>query len=238
MPRHKRNLPSEAERAVPPPSTKKAKLPLAAGMPPPTTLEEAIKIIDMFKAEQAALVKHMAKTEPDILNAPSNIKALMQQGEEGVSVVVTAIRRNMEREAHKLEERMEAADFKRGAVTSDDFNEAMFPYIAEISTLIDGNNGDELTRLRAGYELLFSLKDCSQADLDQYVCYDDRPSDAPADELLSDVIRRRKAAGDIWQWEKDLESLKQEAKSNEGYGVEPWFPESIEALSALGPGLR
>ncbi|KAM7196331.1 hypothetical protein V8F33_006240 [Rhypophila sp. PSN 637] len=222
MPQHKRNLPSEAERAVPPPSTKKAKLPLlAAGMPPPTTLEEAIKIIDMLKAEQAALVKHLAKTDTDILNASSDIKALMRQGEEGVS--------------HELEEQMEAAGFKRGAVTSDDFSKAMFPYIAEIRNLIDGDNGDELTRLRAGYELLFSLKDCSQGDLDQYVCYDDRPSDTPADELLSDVIRRRKAAGDIWEWERDLESFKQEAESNEGYGIEPWFPKSIEALSALGP---
>ncbi|KAK4207190.1 hypothetical protein QBC37DRAFT_406433, partial [Rhypophila decipiens] len=166
---HKRNLPSEAERAVPPPSTKKAKLPLAAEMPPPTTLEEAIKIIDMFKTEQAALVKHISKTDTNILNAPPNIKALMRQGEEGVSVVVTAIHRNMEREAQELEEKMEAAGFKRGAVTSDDFSEAMFPYIAEISNLIDGNNGDELTRLRAGYELLFSLKDCSQRDPGEYV---------------------------------------------------------------------
>ncbi|KAM7183833.1 hypothetical protein V8F20_012474 [Naviculisporaceae sp. PSN 640] len=237
MPQHKRNLPSEAERAVPAPSAKKTKLPLAAEMPTPTTLEEAIKIIDMFKAEQAALVKHISRTDADFLNAPSYIKALMLQGEEGLSVLAAGIRKNMRSASRELDEEMESAGYKRGAVTWDDFSQAMVPFIKEIKNLIDGNKGDQLTRLRTGYELLFELKSFSQPDEpDTCVSYGDRPSDEEADDLLSDVARRRKEAGDAWDWKKDLEDLEREAKYNGGYGVEPWYPMSIETLSLFVAG--
>ena len=208
---------------------------LAAEMPPPTTVEDALKIIDMFKAEQAALVSHIIKTDANSLYAPPTIKALLQQGERGLSMLAAAIRKNMENVSFRLDDKMESAGFKRGAVTSDDFSDAMLPFVAVIKDLLE-KNGDELTKLRLGYDLLFKLKECSQNDLNVYVCYGDRSSDEPADELLSDVIRRRKDAGDTWDLGKDLKELEREAKYNKDHGVEPWFPKSIEALSALSAG--
>lgn len=229
MSQRKRNLPSEAERAVPPPSTKKTKLPMAAEMPPPTTLEEAIKIIDMFKAEQASLAEHISKTDRNILNAPPNIKALIQQGQEGFSILATAIGKNMATATRDLED-----DFQCGVATSDDLSKVVFPFIAMIRELVDGENGDELTKVRAGYSLLTDLKCFSAGELDEDGGgQGDRPPDKPADDLFSEVIRRRKEAGDTWDWWNDLEDLKWEAKQHASYGIEPWFPKSTEALSAI-----
>jgi len=63
MQQHKRNAPSEG--AVP---TAKKSRQLAAEAPPPTTLDEALQIIEMFKAEQAELVDHIVKTDAKSLS--------------------------------------------------------------------------------------------------------------------------------------------------------------------------
>lgn len=206
-------------------------------MPPPTTLEEALTIIDIFKAEQAALVKHISKTDTNFLNAPPNVKALMQHGEEGVSVLAGAIRKNLQAACFGHNDDVELEDFGSSTMKSDDLSNAVFHSIAVIKDLVDGENGDELTKVRAGYDLLFRLKSCSVGDFDEDCGgYGDCPSDEPADNLLSSGIQRRKDAGDVWDWGKDLENLKWEVKDNAGYGVEPWFPKSIDALSALVTG--
>lgn len=74
MQQHKRNLPSEG--AVPAPKKTRQ---LAAEMPPPTTMEDALKIIDMFKAEQAALVNHIVKTDANSLSKRPKLRIIFLQ---------------------------------------------------------------------------------------------------------------------------------------------------------------
>lgn len=229
-PQHKRNAPSEGD--VPAPKKTKETTQLAAEMPTPTTLEDALKIIDMFKAEQSALVSHILKTGSGYLNASPIVSALLQQDEQGLSLLATAIREDMATKHSRLEDEMEAADFVRGAVTSGDLSSAMEPFVAAIEGLLN-NNGDELTKLRLAYDLVFKLKDYSVDDPETYRSEGYRPSDEPADALLSDIIRRRRAAGDVWNWEKGLDELVYEARQYEAYAIEPWFPKSVAAFSEL-----
>jgi len=130
-------------------------------------------------------------------------------------------------------------NFKRGySVTSDEFSDAMYPFVFEIRKLLDKKSDDELAKLKMAYDLCFKLKDLSIYDPDMVSLIDleERFSDAPADELLRDIIQRRNDAGDSWDREKDLKELEREAKLYQDYGIEPWFPKSIEALAALHAG--
>lgn len=70
----------------------------------------------------------------------------------------------------------------------------MVPFIDELKKLLE-KDGDELTKLRLAYGLMLELKEISQYDLDDLVCYEDRRSDEPADELLSDIFGEGKTLG-------------------------------------------
>jgi len=235
---HKRNATSEG--AVPAPKRPKQKpLQLAASMPTPDTLEDALKIIDRFKAEQTELVRHIAKTDPDNVRAPPIIRALMRQGEQGLSVLATVIQKGMNTAYSRLNANYSAANYKRGSYSSDDFSKAMLPYLRMIKELLKIDD-DELTKLRLSYDILFELKEKSQGPfgVEDAAEADERDSDEPADELLSNVIQSRKEAGDMWDWKGDLKGLQDEAKSNDSFGIEPWFPKSIAALSAIIAGVK
>ncbi|KAK1758957.1 hypothetical protein QBC47DRAFT_370807 [Echria macrotheca] len=226
-PPHKRNLPSDG--AVP--AAKKTKQhQLAVEMPTPTTLEEALTIIDMFKADQTALINHIMKTDKNLVRAPPTIRALTQHGDP--SILAEGIKKGMASAYTRLEEKFEHLGWKRGAVTIDDVCCAMEPFLDAIEDML-GKNGDQLTKLRLAYDLLFELKRYTSCGFDSFVCYGRPVTDKPADKLLSAVIWGRKEAGDTWDWKKDLEHLERKAKDIKDYGIEPWFPKSIKALATL-----
>ena len=154
-------------------------------------------------------------------------------------MLAEAVRRGMKSECARLEREMALAGYKRGAVMADDFGEAMLPYLDSIRGMLPKEKGDEddIATLRLVYDLLLELKRVSQQDMDVYESYGDGDlDDGPADEVLSDVVRRRKKVGDMWDWGRALENLRnlrrEEARVEE-YGIEPWYPKSIVALSAL-----
>ncbi|KAK0640717.1 hypothetical protein B0T16DRAFT_460875 [Cercophora newfieldiana] len=231
---HKRNAPSYDAMPAP----KKAKpakpiqpLKLAASMPTPAKLGDALEIINMFKEEQAQLVDHIVKTDPDYAQAPTTIKAIIKHGERGFSMMAAAIRKGMLAACERLDAKLAEVNYKRGAVSSDNWSDAMHPFVAAIKELVD-KEGDELMKLRLGYDLLWELKGSSRGDMDEYPGYGKRSSDEPADELLSDIIRKMKDAGDTWDWQTDLKRLEGEAEDLGGYGIKDWFPKSIAALSS------
>lgn len=135
-------------------------------------------------------------------------------------MLAKAIRKNMKKAHSRLVDKIDSygVNFKRGAVTSDDFSDAMCPFLDATEELLR-KKGDELTKLRLAYDLVIELKDLSQYDVDMCVSYDDRSSDEPADELLRDIIRRRKEAGDTCDWGGDLVSLDTEGKLNGQQGL-------------------
>jgi hypothetical protein len=55
-------------------------------------------------------------------------------------------------------------------------------------------------------------------------------------ELVKHIAKTDPSPGDAWDWEKDLKYLEDEAKSRKGFGIEPWFPKSIAALSGRSAG--
>lgn len=109
----------------------------------------------------------------------------------------------MQEAYNQLERTAEPYDFKRGAVTADNFSEAMYLSVLEIRNLLDVE-GKELSKLQFGYDLVNELRDKSMYDLDMCVSYGDRQSDDAVNDLLVEIIERRAAAGDKWDWEKDL----------------------------------
>lgn len=152
--------------------------------------------------------------------------SLMNFRPSGAKALASSIRAQMH-DAHAPLEEL-TWDHRKTGVTGDDLSKAMLPFISSIRELAQFDDEDSLEE---AYELVFTLKSLS---IDEEVSSDGmRPSDAPADDLLSDMIARRLSAGHVWKWTEDLEDLEREAKNNESYGVEPWFPKTRGLLEAM-----
>jgi hypothetical protein len=117
----------------------------------------------------------------------------------------------------------------RKGVSSDDYSEAVAPFIDDIDKLSDMPGGLELA-----FDLVLYLGTKSQGELLDGCCEcgsGDRPSDEPADELLCLLAKRMKANIDGWNPVKELEMLQEQAKSLEVFGIDTYFPRSIIRFS-------
>ncbi|KAK7736633.1 hypothetical protein SLS53_006836 [Cytospora paraplurivora] len=116
--------------------------------------------------------------------------------------------------------------------TSDNVSKSMEKFLPDIEELMTIPNPDTL---RLAYELVIQLSRDSFGDLDvsESCGFGDRPSDEPADLLLRRLIRKRLAAGETWNWKRDLKVLDDTCKHVGAYGIEPWYPKSRRALREL-----
>lgn len=121
---------------------------------------------------------------------------------------------------------------RKTGVDSDDISRAMTPFIHEISELSKLDNPKALEK---AYNLLKKLREQSYGDIDSDGggC-GDRPSDEPADRLLTRLVQGRAEAGEVWDWGRDLVHIRSEGERLALYGVgEPWFPETQKALEDM-----
>jgi hypothetical protein len=117
-------------------------------------------------------------------------------------------------------------------VTSDDLSQAMVTFIPKIKDISNMRQADALD---LAFDLIWELKDLSYGDLDaDRGGYGSRPSDRPADRVLVEFVNRRREAGHVWDWGSDLASLKDQAEHVGDYGIQTWFPGTLQALEALG----
>ena len=115
---------------------------------------------------------------------------------------------------------------RRDRTISDDLSEAMEPYLEHIEILWALPGG-----LNWAFATVMTLGGYSYGDLaldkgDHGV----RPSDEAADELLYNMILERKRTDLEYDPTSDLELLQGQAEYLSNYGIEGYFPQSIELL--------
>lgn len=108
----------------------------------------------------------------------------------------------------------------------------MLPYVDQISQLARLQDPEAL---RLAQELLLDLADNTTSGIgdDGKACgYGDRPSDPKCDELLYNILEKR---ADVFDMESEAvqqakKRIEDTSRNLEGYGIEPWFPRSLELL--------
>lgn len=126
---------------------------------------------------------------------------------------------------------------KQSGIHSSDLSSAQcshFPAIERLAKLPSEHS------LRLAYEVAWYLKDNSYGDMDEDRGFGNRPSDEQGDLLLARLIRDRRAAGETWDYKRDLVEIDREAHHMGSYSVDSWYPETRallrEALRSTSQG--
>lgn len=127
---------------------------------------------------------------------------------------------------------------RQTGIHSSDLSSAQcshFPAIERLARLPSEHS------LRLAYEVAWYLKDNSYGDMDEDRGFGNRPSDEQGDLLLARLIRDRHAAGETWDYKRDLVDIDREAHHMASYSVDCWYPETRallrEALRSASQGL-
>ncbi|KAH8884871.1 hypothetical protein GQ53DRAFT_846017 [Thozetella sp. PMI_491] len=193
----------------------------------PSTLEEALKEIELLKGNLTAALDFINR-QGVAACAPPPIQKLLREQPDANKHAAASITREIGATYEKI---MEKSWDKYSGVTSDDVSKAMVPYLAKIEQLSTMSGSDSL---RLAYNLVGKLKNRSYLGFDDFHCgYGQRPSDEPADALLVRLMDARRAAGETWDWAGELKALEKQAHHHAEYGVEPWFVKSQARLRNL-----
>lgn len=126
---------------------------------------------------------------------------------------------------------------KQSGIHSSDLSSAQCAHFAAIERLSRLPNRYSLC---LAYEVTWYLKDNSYGDMSDDRGFGNRPSDEQGDLLLARLIKERRAAGETWDYKRDLVDIDREAQHMASYGVESWYPESRallrEALRSASQG--
>jgi hypothetical protein len=115
----------------------------------------------------------------------------------------------------------------QSGIHSSDLSSAQcshFPAIERLARLPSQHS------LRLAYEVTWYLKDNSYGDMDDDRGFGNRPSDEQGDMLLARLIRDRRAAGETWDYKRDLVDMDREAHHMATYSIDCWYPESRALL--------
>ena len=126
---------------------------------------------------------------------------------------------------------------RQSGIHSSDLSSAQCAHFAAIERLSRLPNEHSL---RLAYEVTWYLKDNSYGNMNDDRGFGNRPSDEQGDMLLARLIKDRRAAGENWDYKRDLVDIDREAQHMASYGVECWYPESRallrEALRSASQG--
>lgn len=141
-----------------------------------------------------------------------------------------ALANQIESAARKVSDKLdvETWNVRKTGVTSDDMSEAMMPFLDEV---------EELRKLpdstAIAFDLVMVLANCSYGGMDNGGCgCGDRPSDQEVDDLLVQLATERKNIDPSWDYPHVLDSLQKEAEYLNGYGIEDFYTQTIDLLSA------
>lgn len=126
------------------------------------------------------------------------------------------------------------AESRYNDITSDDYAQAMKPFIKRAQTIRDFQcpEADKMA-----YDFLLHLADNSCCDLDTLKgCgYGERtPFDKAVDSALIDVAKARKAAEGtsfFLEIKQSVGKMRARSKYLSGYGIHSWFPETISLFT-------
>ncbi|KAK3994434.1 hypothetical protein QBC44DRAFT_379474 [Cladorrhinum sp. PSN332] len=186
------------------------------------TVEEAMAEIATLKCHLDAAVRFINQKELTA-SAPESLRPVLHS-RLGSKALVRALRDNIDDVAERL---MEETTYQNG-VTGDDLSSAMAEFLPAIRDIAECSDSDAL---EAAYNVLWYAKDNSYDE--EGSGNGDRPSDDAFDEFLVELIAKRTEIGHVWDWEKDLRGLREEARDRGEFGVEPWYPKSLKALEDL-----
>lgn len=117
---------------------------------------------------------------------------------------------------------------RKTGVTSDDMSQAMMPFLDEIEELRDLPNSTTIA-----FDLVMKLGTNFYGELSGGASgYGERPSDVEVDELLVELATERKKIEPSWDFALVLDTLQEQAKELDSFGIEGFCAETIELLSA------
>lgn len=138
----------------------------------------------------------------------------------------------MEKKYNELSHEM-MTQGKWGSITSDDLSGAMYKYIPAIEAFKARYAEDPATAVII-FNLVIQLAEWSYFGIDERKengGYGDRPSDEPADGLASELAKQFVGKVDSGLDVKPvLKDLKDEGEYLAQFGIEPWYPMTIEVL--------
>lgn len=157
---------------------------------------------------------------------PESIRQHMLTGPGAAKLLAGQIKAAASRISDKLCTKTYNA--KKTGVTSDDMSKAMMPFLDEIEDLRKLPNSTAIA-----FDLVMTLGEYSYGELG---CggsgYDERPSDIEVDELLVELATERKKIESFWNFPRVLDTLQEQAKELDGFGIEGFCAETIGLLSA------
>ncbi|KAK0716596.1 hypothetical protein B0T21DRAFT_352024 [Apiosordaria backusii] len=122
-------------------------------------------------------------------------------------------------------------NYRKTGVTNDDLAGLMVVFLKPIQSISQMEHEDALEE---AYKLAFQAKSWwFNMESTSYLPDGCTEHDTELDELITDLIDRRKEAGHTWAWKAELERLEAEAKDRADMGTEKWLVKSRQALKAL-----
>ena len=149
----------------------------------------------------------------------------MNRQPDAAKVLATQIGKAAAKVSGKLEEKTWNA--RKTGVTSDDMSKAMMPFLDEVEQIIRLPNSTEVA-----FDLVLDLAGYSYGEMDCKGCgYGERPSDIEIDDLLVELAPERRKIDPFWNFVEVLETLADQAKYLNGYGIEDFCSQTIKLLS-------
>ncbi|KAI9092844.1 hypothetical protein DFS34DRAFT_277268, partial [Phlyctochytrium arcticum] len=159
-------------------------------------------------------------------DAPASLKYLLFDPNHSTSKSLAAqLKHKMCMDLDELGDATTMSDLT--GITNNELSAAVCKYIPGIRKIMAIKDADALS---SAHDLITSARILSYVEEGDGGDGGDRPSDEKLDKLLSSLINRRFKSGEVWDWDKELSELKDQAGVMRDYGIEPFFPLSIEAL--------
>ena len=106
----------------------------------------------------------------------------------------------------------------------------MLPFVGEIEKL-SLSPGSDIIDL--AFDSLCELGNCSCGEMySKGRDYGERPSDAPADDLLCRLAAAKRSASSFWDYTKDLTEFGIASKYLAEYGIKTYVPKTIRLMAA------
>ncbi|KAK0716595.1 hypothetical protein B0T21DRAFT_415311 [Apiosordaria backusii] len=188
------------------------------------TLEQVKRLKGIWKTdEKPTTLKGIAN------DLPASLKPLLI-ARLGPQSLAQSLKKKMTTIGRALHD--ECYDWKKTGTNNNTIASAMVRFIKPIREISEIDHPDALGE---AYKLVFVAKNLwynSDGGYDEDTQYEDKQ----IDQLLLEIINKKREAGHRWKWADDVKDLDAQAEDRAAHGIEPWYAESRKALKELVDG--